>query len=214
MNEELSLPYVLADIPDWVQEVILVDGLSTDRTLEVAKEHYPDIRIIRQPGKGKGDALRAGFRSCRGDFIIALDADGSMDPAEIGTIVKALQEGAHYVKGSRTLPGGGSSDLTPIRSLGNWALGTLANLIHGCSYTDLCYGFFGFRRGTVDALPLRSDGFEIETEINIKAHSAKLRLAEVPSYESERYHGESNLHPIRDGLRVLATILGERFRGG
>ena len=83
---------------------------------------------------------------------------------------------------------------------------TLTNLITGSRYSDLCYGYFAFRRGTVDALNLRSDGFEIETEINIRAHRAGLRIAEVPSCETERHHGSSQLHALRDGLRILFTI--------
>ncbi len=79
-------------------------------------------------------------------------------------------------------------------------------MITGSRYSDLCYGYFAFRRGTVDALDLRTDGFEIETEINIRAHRAGLRIAEVASCETERHHGSSQLHALRDGLRILFTI--------
>src|SRR6058998_3508212 len=82
-NEAKSLPHVLGKLPPWVHEVILVDGLSVDDTSRVAKLELPAIRIVEQTGKGKGNALREGFVHCTGDVIVALDADGSMDPGEI-----------------------------------------------------------------------------------------------------------------------------------
>jgi glycosyltransferase involved in cell wall biosynthesis len=210
-NEEKCLPYVLSRIPPWVHEVILVDGASVDATIEVARHHWPSIRIIRQTGKGKGAALRQGFSHSTGDLIVAIDADGSMDPAEMGVFVSLLALGFDYVKGSRMLPEGGSCDLTTLRRLGNWAFRTLTNVIHRSRYTDLCYGYFAFRRGTVDALPLRSDDFAIETEINIKAWKAGLRVIEVPSREFDRIDGRSALRPLGDGWRILSAILRERF---
>jgi len=205
-NEAKSLPHVLGKMPPWVHEVILVDGLSVDDTSRVAKLELPAIRIVEQTGRGKGNALREGFVHCTGDVVVALDADGSMDPGEMDRFVEVLADGYDYVKGSRMLPGASSSDLTPFRSVGNWIFRTLTNVITGSRYSDLCYGYFAFRRGTVDALDLRSDGFEIETEINIRAHRAGLRIAEVASCETERHHGSSQLHALRDGLRILFTI--------
>src|SRR5579863_9465555 len=89
-NEAKNLPLVLPRIPEWVDEVILVDGNSSDDTIAVARELMPDIVVIRQSRKGKGDALRLGFAAARGDIIVTLDADGSADPAEIGDFVGAL----------------------------------------------------------------------------------------------------------------------------
>jgi len=207
-NEARSLPHVLSKLPAWVHEVILVDGLSVDDTSLVAKLHLPAIRVVEQSGKGKGNALREGFLYCTGDVVVALDADGSMDPAEMHRFVALINEGYDYVKGSRMLPGGSSEDLTRLRTFGNWMFRTLTNLLTGSRYSDLCYGYFAFRRGTIDALDLRGDGFEIETEINIRAHRAGLRIAEVPSAEARRRHGSSQLSAFRDGLRILRVIIG------
>ncbi|TMF98229.1 MAG: glycosyltransferase, partial [Chloroflexi bacterium] len=87
--------------------MILVDGASVDATIEVARHHWPSIRVIRQTGKGKGAALRQGFSHSTGDLIVAIDADGSMDPGEMGVFVALLALGFDYVKGSRMLPEGG-----------------------------------------------------------------------------------------------------------
>lgn len=213
-DEEENIPFVLKGIPTWVHEIILVDGNSLDRTVEVAMSYCQRIKVVCQPGKGKGDALRAGFRKCEGDIIVAMDADCSMDPAEMGAFISAIEMGHDVVKGSRALPGGGSSDLTAFRKLGNWGLRTLANILCGSHFTDLCYGYFAFRRGTVDKLDLGSDGFEIETEIFVKAHRAGLRMVEVPSYELPRTNGVSNLSPLRDGWRILMTMIRSRFSRG
>ena len=98
-NEEKNLSYVLPYIPSLVEEVILVDGHSSDKTIEVARQLLPSIRIVTQTGKGKGDALRAGFAACTGDIIVMLDADGSADPREILLFVEALVAGHDFAKG-------------------------------------------------------------------------------------------------------------------
>jgi glycosyltransferase involved in cell wall biosynthesis len=210
-NEAANLPYVLPRIPAWVGEVILVDGESTDGTVEVARRLRRDIRIVRQEGRGKGAALRSGFAAARGDIIVMLDADGSTDPAEIPLYVGALLAGADFVKGSRFLQGGGTSDMSFHRRLGNWGLLLGVRMLFGGSYSDLCYGYNAFWRRVLPALHLYGDGFEIETLMNVQALRAGLKVAEVPSFEADRIHGESNLRALPDGWRVLKTILRERL---
>ncbi|MBB5136528.1 glycosyltransferase involved in cell wall biosynthesis [Thermocatellispora tengchongensis] len=209
MNEAENLPHVFATLPHWIDEIVLVDGNSTDDTVEVAKRLRPNVRIVRQTGKGKGDALSAGFAACTGDIIVMIDADGSTDGREIIQFVGALVTGADFVKGSRYASGGGSDDLTFNRRFGNKVLTSLVNYIYGTQYTDLCYGFAAFWAHHLDALELDCDGFEIETLMNIRAAKAGLRVHEVPSHERSRIHGESNLHVVRDGFRVLKTIIRE-----
>jgi glycosyltransferase involved in cell wall biosynthesis len=212
LNEARNLPHVLTRLPEDVYEVILVDGHSVDLTMEVARALYCDVRFVRQTGHGKGNALQTGFRACRGDIIAMLDADGSADAAEIPRFVDALCRGADFAKGSRFLQGGGSGDITRLRRLGNWGLNLLVNVLYGTRYTDLCYGYNAFWAHCLPRINVDCDGFEVETLINVRIAKAGLRVAEVPSYEGVRIHGVSNLRAIRDGLRVLRTILHERFR--
>jgi len=211
LNEAANLPFVLPRIPSDVHEVILVDGHSTDDTVAVARALLPSIRIVPQQGRGKGAALRTGFAAARGDIIVMLDSDGSTAPEEIPAFVNALVGGADFVKGSRFLSGGGTADMPYYRKLGNFVFVALVRLLFGGRYTDLCYGYNAFWRRVVPVLALDGDGFEIETMMNVRALRAGLRVGEVPSFESRRIHGESNLRTIPDGWRVLKTIFKERF---
>jgi glycosyltransferase involved in cell wall biosynthesis len=212
-NEAANLPHVFATIPDWVDEVVLVDGRSTDGTVEVARRLRPDVKVITQSGTGKGDALLIGFAACTGDIIVAMDGDGSTHGSEIIQFVSALTAGADFVKGSRFASGGGSDDLTATRRLGNWALLALTNQFYRTQYTDLCYGYNAFWSRHLTALAMDCDGFEVEALMSIRAAKAGLRIHEVPSHERPRLHGASNLRSVRDGLRILRVILRERAGG-
>jgi len=222
LNEARNLPHVFARLPPEVHEVIVVDGHSVDDTIAVARQLRPDVRIVLQSRRGKGNALACGFAAATGDVIAMIDADGSTDPAEIPMFVQALVDGAEFAKGTRFGPGGGSDDITRLRALGNRVLVGFVNLCHGSHYTDLCYGYNAFWRRLVPLLGLDADspappnggrlwgdGFEVETLIHLRVAAAGLAVAEVPSFEHSRIHGVSNLNAAQDGLRVLRTIMAE-----
>jgi glycosyltransferase involved in cell wall biosynthesis len=209
LNEAKNLPHVLGNLPPSIYEVVLVDGHSTDGTAEVAREHFPAVRIVGQTRRGKGNALSSGFEAARGDIIVMLDADGSADPQEIPRFVEALQKGADFAKGSRFVKGGGSSDITILRRAGNLFLTGLVNVLYRTRYSDLCYGYNAFWSRCLPHLAVDCDGFEVETLINIRAARARLAVVEVGSFERDRIHGESNLRTFRDGFRVLKTIFRE-----
>jgi glycosyltransferase involved in cell wall biosynthesis len=202
---------VLPLIPDWVDEILIVDGHSTDGTAEVARKLQPSVRIIQQTGRGKGDALRAGFAHARGDIVVMLDADGSMDPGEIPGFVGALLAGADMAKGSRFHQGGGTSDMPLYRQLGNLGFVVLVRLLFGGRYSDLCYGYAAFWTRVLPHLQLDSDGFEVETVLNVRALRVGMHVTEVPSYESPRVYGKGRLRTIPDGWRVLKAIVRERI---
>jgi glycosyltransferase involved in cell wall biosynthesis len=226
LNEARNIPHVFSQIPADVHEVVLVDGFSVDSTVAIARQVRPDVRIVAQTRQGKGNALACGFAAATGDIIAMVDADGSADPAEIPRFVAALLEGADFAKGTRFAEGGGSSDITRLRSFGNYVLTTFFNACYGRNYSDLCYGFNVFWRRHLPVLGLDAtsprqpngdgqlwgDGFEVETLIHVRVAKAGLVVAEVPSFEHARIHGVSNLNALRDGRRVLHTILTERQR--
>jgi glycosyltransferase involved in cell wall biosynthesis len=211
LNEAENLPYVLPRLPAWIDEVLLVPGHSSDDTVAVAQRLWPRVRIVAQQGRGKGAALRAGFAAATGDIIVMLDGDGSMDPGEIPSFVGALLAGADFVKGSRFVQGGGTTDMEFYRKLGNWGFTLTARALFGGQFSDLCYGYNAFWRRVLPALKLATDGFEIETEMNVRALQVGLKVAEVPSFEAPRVHGTSNLRTVPDGWRVLKTLCRERL---
>lgn len=225
LNEERNIPHVFERIPKDIHQVVLVDGRSVDDTVAVARRLRPDVCVVSQTRKGKGNALACGFEAATGDVIAMIDADGSADPQEIPGFLDALVAGADFAKGTRFLPGGGSADITRLRAHGNYLLTSFFNLSYGQKYSDLCYGYNVFWRRHVPVLgldatsgprgngtPAWGDGFEIETLIHVRVAKAGLRVAEVPSFEYKRIHGASNLNATRDGLRVVRTILAERTR--
>jgi glycosyltransferase involved in cell wall biosynthesis len=212
LNEAANLPHVFSRLPlHELFEVIIVDGHSTDDTVAVARELFPSVRVVLQDASGKGNALACGFAAARGDIIVMLDADGSTDPAEIPAYLDRLFAGADFAKGSRFMTGGGSTDITPIRRLGNRFLNGVVNILYGTRYTDLCYGYNAFWSEVLPVIDVSCAGFEVETLINVRIAKAGLTVAEVPSIEHDRIHGVSKLHPVRDGLRVLRTIMAERL---
>lgn len=212
-NEAGNIAWVLEQIPDCVDEIILVDGHSTDATLVTARCSRPDVRVVTQQYAGKGDALRAGFLAASGDILVMMDADGSMSPQEIPHFLYFLRNGYDFVKGSRFMGGGGSLDITRLRRLGNQVLLQLVNTLYRTHLTDLCYGFCAFHRRYISFLDLMTPGFEIEARMTISAVQAGLRIAEVPSFELPRRHGRSNLRTFRDGTRVLRAVLREHRSG-
>ena len=211
LNEAKNLPLVIPYIPlDLIDEVILVDGLSTDRTVEVARNLLPSIRVVLEKKRGKGVAMRRGYAESIGDILVVIDADGSHDPREIPRFVQALVEGADFVKGSRFAPSGGTTDMPRLRKAGNWAFTSLVNLLFAQTFTDLCYGFHAFWRHCLEHLNLEAvDGFEVDTSIYLQAVRKKLKVVDVPSFEGLRFYGSGKLQTFPDGWRVFRTILRE-----
>jgi glycosyltransferase involved in cell wall biosynthesis len=210
-NEAANLPHVFSTLPPWVDEIILVDGHSVDDTVAVTQALCPQAKVIAQSGRGKGDALLAGFTAATGDIIVTIDADGSTDGAEMIQFVGALVAGADFAKGSRFSGSGGSDDITGVRRYGNRLLSVLVNRMFKTQFTDLCYGYNAFWARHLDALDLNCAGFEVETLMNIRAAKVGLKIHEVASHERCRIFGASNLRAARDGWRILKVILRERF---
>ena len=210
LNEEQNLPHVLPRIPAWVSEVLVIDGHSTDRTVEVARKIRPDIRILGQPGKGKGEALRYGIEHASGDIIVTLDADGSTDPGDISRFIEPLLNGYDFAKGSR-LYNGRRLNMRWHRRLGNKILVNSFNFLFGAKYTDICSGYNAFWKTTFQYLHPDCDGFEMEQQILARAKKANLNVVEVGHYDKGRLGDTSKVSVIKQGFCDLWVLFKERF---
>jgi glycosyltransferase involved in cell wall biosynthesis len=209
LNEANNLPNVLPRIPEWVYEVILIDGHSTDNTIEVAKSIRPDIQVYNQPDKGKDNAMKYGFKRSNGDIIVTLDADGSTDPLQIPEFVELLLKGYDFVKGSRFLQ---INPIMPVhRNMGNKMLTELTNLLFNTSYTDVCCGYNAFWRKCLEKIDLSKGGFNYEPVLYAKAKKAGLKVAEVQCADRGRIHGNSKLPMPTQGLRAALAIVQQRL---
>jgi len=211
LNEEGNLPYVLPKIPQWIDEVLLVDGNSTDHTVKIAQELYPNIKVLLQPDTGKGNAMRYGIQEATGEIVVMLDADGSTDPSEISNFIEPLLKGYHFVKGSRFL--NIKPVMPPLRRFGNRFFATLTNILYGTNYTDVCAGLNVFWKRILPQLDPMGTSFLDEPTLNIRLKKKGLKVKEIPQHDTGRIMGKANESFLPQGWRILRIIISERFRG-
>ncbi len=210
-NEEGNLAPVITGVMEHtndLHEVLVVDDGSTDGTASEAEK--AGARVVRQsPNRGKGAALLTGLRNLNGDptHVLFIDGDGQDDPADIPRLVDAARDGAEMVNGSRwkgTLKRGSIS--FPNR-LGNRFMTELLNVRHGARITDSQAGFRIFATRLLDPDAFRSREYEVETEMLLHALKSGARITEVPVTRYPRGEGDTDFKRVRNGLRILATIL-------
>jgi glycosyltransferase involved in cell wall biosynthesis len=203
-NEGAALPHVLGELEaslDPSYEVVVVDDGSTDDTAEVAERHR--VRLIRHPSnRGKGVAIRTGIAEAQGENVVIMDADATYPVPAIAEMVGLLEEN-DLVRGIRS----NENEAMPlVNRVGNWLFNKLLAISHGLEGTDHLSGLYGIRRSAALRLGTEATGFDIETEIGIKAQTQGLRVAEVPISYLPRV-GEKKLSPGRDGFRILGRVI-------
>jgi glycosyltransferase involved in cell wall biosynthesis len=213
LNEEKNLPHVLPKIPRWVEEILLVDGHSTDRTVEVAKEMRPEIKVLYQPGKGKGDAMKYGIQQATGDVIVTLDADGQTSPEDIPRFVEPLLNRYDFAKGSR-LAHGRPRNMPWHRWFGNSLIVKTCNFLYRTRFTDLCSGYNAFWRAKflqANNIP-EKDSWGYEPAIIARVLKNRMKIAEVTYCYEPRMEGSSRLPDWKQGLTAIKVLVRERFR--
>lgn len=212
LNEEQSIADIMKRIPLWVDEVLLVDGRSADNTVEVAKRTRPDVRVLYQPSKGKGDALRCGIENATGEIVVTLDADRATDPEDVSMFIEPLLNAYDFAKGSRflrKLP----RNKPWYRWMGNWLITITFDVLFLRRYTDLCSGYNAFWKKSVEGIRWPQDGFENEPFINCQIAKRKLNVIEIGHLDLGRIKGEVKESSWRQGFKAIKTILRERFHG-
>lgn len=206
-NEEATIASVVADFRAALPaaELMVIDNASTDRTAELAQA--AGARVIREGRRGKGYAVQAAFDEVEADVLVLVDGDATYPAGEVERLIEPVAKGtADLVVGER-LTGSTRESLKPLHSLGNRLIVKLVNLFFGTSLRDVLSGYRALSRRVVDAVPLVSPGFEVETELTVKSLERGFVIQEVPIRYSRRPHGShSKLRTFRDGYRILITI--------
>ncbi len=242
LNEEGSIGHVIDAIPreelarqGFDVRVVVVDGNSTDRTLDIAREK--GAYILVQKGRGKGVAVRQALALCdpqevvpevlalRGGlcsrfsdlasmldarYLIMLDADGTYPPRFILDVVSSLERGADVVMGSRFLGDIHEGAMTRLNHFGNILLSDFASLLYQQRCTDLCTGMWGFNGQALRTLELNSKHFELEAELFAESSKKGLRVEEIPIIYLPRA-GETKLVPLKAGFTIMTKLLERRF---
>ncbi len=194
-DEQGTISGIVEKAKGYADEVLVVDGRSTDRTRELAEK--AGARVIPDHGLGKGDGYRVGLAEAKGEVAVFLDADGSHDPAEIPKLSGPILKGDFdLVIGSRWR--GGSDDIHPnfnhlIRDLGGNLLSIIISRWFQTEVTDCLHGFRAIRRQVGLGLGLCANDFDVEHEMVIKTLKSGYRVGEAPVHEYARQAGKSKL---------------------
>jgi glycosyltransferase involved in cell wall biosynthesis len=188
-------------------EILVVDDGSDDRSADVAQERKASV--LRECHKGKGFALRCGFKHAKGEWVVTLDADGSHKPEEIPLVLRSLMDNkADFVVGSRFANSEDNKAKIPkINRTGNRLFNTMTGYLTGLRITDSQSGFRAIRASLIKRMELNSRGYEVESEMLVKALRMGARVTETPISFDQRTVGSSKLDPIRDGTRILYAII-------
>ena len=213
-NEAIGLSGLIESLLTYGEEIIVVDGHSTDNTKEIVIK-YPQARFVLDNGRGKGDGIRVGIREAKNEIIVFIDADGSHDPAEIPDLVKPILEGnSDMVIGSRAK--GGSDEFKMnienlIRQVGSNFATTIVNYRWKTDLTDIQNGFRALKTSVARDLNLNANDFDIEEEMVMKTLRKKYIISEIKSHEYVRQWGVSKLKTSK-AWKFIYRILIEVIR--
>jgi dolichol-phosphate mannosyltransferase len=215
-DEEATIAELVSQAGNFAAEVLVVDGHSRDRTVELAEK--AGARVVLDHGRGKGDGYKTALTAVNSEVIVFLDADGSHDPADIPRLAEPVLSGRlDLVVGSRWR--GGSDDIHPsfnhlVRDLGGNLLSIIISRWFKTEITDCLHGFRAIRRQAGLELGLEADDFDIEHEMIIKALKRGFKVGEVPVHEYARKAGFSKLPTFRKGHIFWWRLVRELFRSG
>jgi glycosyltransferase involved in cell wall biosynthesis len=203
-NEGAALPHVLDELGQYLDqsyEVLVIDDGSNDDTADVA-QRYPVRLVQHASNRGKGVAIRTGIAEAQGENIVIMDADATYPVPAIKEMVELLDD-HDLVRGVRESE---PESMPVVNRVGNWFFNKLLSISHGLEGTDHLTGLYAMRRSEAVKLGTEARGFDIETEIGIKAKARGLREAEIPISYLPRV-GEKKLSPWKDGLRILGRVI-------
>jgi hypothetical protein len=210
LNEEQGIELVLRRMPEFVDQVIVVDNGSTDRTSDVARAL--GAFVIHEDVRGYGRSYKTGFAAATGDLIITLDGDHSYPPDAISYLLEAfLHLDVDFLNASR-FPVRDRNAMSFKHKIGNLILSLAMSVLYLRWVRDSQSGMWVFRRSILEGMKLTSNGMAFSEEIKIEAlKSNRVRFAEISIQYTSRM-GEIKLNPWRDGFYNLWFLLKKRFR--
>jgi glycosyltransferase involved in cell wall biosynthesis len=216
LNEEETIGKIIDEVPmeeiegrGYRAEIIVVDNASTDKTREIAQTK--GARVITEPNRGKGRAIRTAFESVSSDFIFMIDADFTYPATYIPQMLEVLEGECDVVLGSRLKGQLEEGAMSKFNLVGNYILSLLASLLYGTRVSDLCTGYWGFRGEVVKSLKLDAVGFELEANMLVEIARKGYRIAEIPILYRKRPN-QAKLGSLKDGFKIGRTLIRKRFR--
>ncbi len=216
LNEEWSIGKVIDEIPRQTLEeegyevdVVVVDGNSTDRTRQIAEDK--GARVILEPRRGKGRAVRTALKVIKADYIFMLDGDYTYPATYICDMLKVLQGGSPVVIGSRLMGRREKGAMRRLNLIGNYLLSLMASILYQTRISDLCTGYWGLRGEVVPNLDLFADGFQFEAELFTQLTRRGYSIAQLPIYYRRR-ETATKLSRIKDGFRIGWTLVTKRLQ--
>ena len=194
---------------EWVDQILIVDGNSTDGTIEYAKEHGYEIMV--QKTKGIGNGYREALPLIKGDVIITFSPDGNSVPEKIPEVVGKMKEGYDLLIVSRYLQGAKSYDDDFFTKIGNKIFTTTINLLFGGKYTDSLVIFRAYKKSLISDLNIDAEHMTFEEQISIRAAQKKLKITEIPGDEPPRIGGERKIRVFKTGLTLFLEIFKNFF---
>ena len=216
LNEEETIGKIIDEVPmediegrGYRAEIIVVDNGSTDRTREIAEAK--GARVITEPNRGKGRAIRTAFESVSGDFVFMMDADFTYPATYIPRMLELLEGRYDVVLGSRLKGEIEEGAMSRLNLVGNHLLAFLANLLYGSRISDPCTGYWGFRGEVVKRLEIDAVGFELEANMLIEIARKGYRIGELPIHYRRR-PTSAKLSSLKAGFKIGRTLIMKRFR--
>lgn len=210
LNEEKTIEELINNIRSCLLpielSILVIDGGSTDRTVDICKSR--NVRFLVQKGKGKGNAMREAVDHSEADIVVFIDGDGTYSPSDLGLLLEPLLNGkSDMVVGSRILGKRQRGAISIFHTLGNKLFNRAINFAMKSSITDSLSGYRALYKKTFSDLILFSDSFEIEVEMTVEALAKGYKVLEVPINYSIRKGSDTKLDPFGDGIKISRTLL-------
>lgn len=210
VNEIVGLKLMMPRIKkEWFDEIVLIDGRSTDGTVEYAKSL--GCRVIAQQSRGLTNAYREALEHVTGDVVVTFSPDGNSLPERVPDLLAKMEEGYDMVIVSRYMGGAKSEDDDWITAFGNWMFTAIINVVFGGHYTDSLVMFRAFRRDIAHGLPTDLPRAGLETFLSILCAKKGLKTADIPGDEPKRVGSERKMQPLLNGIDILRLIVRERL---